>query len=347
MNKKTFLYIFIGILIGVGLTLGTVYYAINDYIIEDYSDDAATLADILETSKDPVLQKNYVLAGLTLSSDFQEYLEYGVQNGWWTEEFLAQVLIDDVIPVYIAQYGGTITLILSTESAENLKIKIDDLKTFVAALPVDTISAVINRLLAISLPDIDGLQQKLVLLGEARIRLVEVIEDLRATISDLEQKIPQLQEKIDNLKEKLAELQNVEENIQDKVDELQVIIQNIKDKVDDLETIIQNIKDKFEDVDPDHEFLEGENTILGATFTLTGVQAKILNALDITIVVDSYDNGGTPVVFEDDILVIGQIYIGLESGSGPGIDIVVGNVTIESKLAWLINSNIDMINNFI
>lgn len=380
MNKKNFIYTFVGILIGIGITLGVAYYLVEDKVVDNYSDEVQILSTVLEKSADPVFQKNYVLAGLTLSSDFQEYLEYGVQNGWWTEEFLAQVLIDDVIPVYISQYSGTIKIIASTDKVQEIMDKLDDLKVVISNLPLDKIASIVNRLLGMSLPNMENLKAKLASLGEIRTEVIQMINKLKGNLSklqikleEIEGKLPEIAGKVETVKDMLDDIADAideieqmlptfYENMQDilaKLEEIQIILQDIYNTVNEhlpeiLEMIdkIENIIDKIggllvnSDLS-DFQFVEGENVFLGQTINLTKIQAKILNAIDLTIVIDTYDNGGTAVNPADDTLVIGQVYVAFESTGKDGIDIVLGNITITGAPALLINNNVDEINSLI
>ncbi len=401
MNKifnKNALFILIGFLFGILLTAVIAYGVITTKLEDakgDYGNEVHALGSVVEEALPAIAQKDYVLAGLTLSSDFQELLEYGVQNGWWTEEFLTQVLIDDVIPVYIDQYAATIGAIKGTDQYQNIVDKVQEVIDTIAKLPKEEIKATVHKLLSMNfsliqnkLFSIMSLVQDLPAIAEQLGGKLASVEDVVNTLKEKDidaivakvtslvntinsltpddikdavldtQKAQELLEKLEEVSSLLEKIPGILDSLGELKGEAAEIVENIKGIVEQLQETISIIESElskitdaldntFANVDDDFLFVEGENNILTVSFNLSKLEATILNAIDITIVEDSYSNNGTAVNLSDDTLVIGQIYLKFESSDKAGLDIVLGNITIKGKNAFLLHTNIGLINNAI
>ncbi len=121
LNLKTLKPFFVGFLLGVlvlGSGAGLFAKSLVDGAKTDYSDEATKLNNLASEAKDPLLQKDYVITGLILSDKFNEFLEEGVQEGLWTEDFLIQFGGDYSIPILLKNYSDIIVSLASTDKAK-------------------------------------------------------------------------------------------------------------------------------------------------------------------------------------------------------------------------------------
>lgn len=121
LNLKTLKPFFVGFLLGVlvlGSGAGLFAKSFVDGAKTDYSDEATKLNNLASEAKDPLLQKDYVITGLILSDKFNEFLEEGVQEGLWTEDFLIQFGGDYSIPILLKNYSDIIVTLASTDKAK-------------------------------------------------------------------------------------------------------------------------------------------------------------------------------------------------------------------------------------
>ncbi len=120
-NLKTLKPFFVGFLLGIlVLGSGAALFAKSyvDGAKTDYSDEVTKLSTVAEEAKEPLLQKDYVITGLILSDKFNEFLEEGVQEGLWTEDFLIQFGGDYSIPILLKNYADVIGAIATTDKAK-------------------------------------------------------------------------------------------------------------------------------------------------------------------------------------------------------------------------------------
>lgn len=117
--KPFFVGFLLGILVlagGLGLFAKTKY----DDTVSNYGDEASSLIELAEEAKDPLLQKDYVITGLILSDEFNEFLEEGVEEGRWTEDFLIQFGLDYSVPILLKNYADVIGAIATTDKAQEI-----------------------------------------------------------------------------------------------------------------------------------------------------------------------------------------------------------------------------------
>ncbi len=183
---------------------------IKNEAVVNYGDEYEELAFLLDESKDPVLQVNYIITGLIMSPDFQEYLDQGVQNGWWTEEYLEQFLIDEALPIFFTNYHVLFSAILGSDQVQGAGEKL----TIIASKVRSIVGAVIQKVGVLSnlinnnsdkIASIKNLVATLQANKDSLVAAVEFlkglnIEGLHDAIANLDDVIAQLQTVIDAIK---------------------------------------------------------------------------------------------------------------------------------------------------
>lgn len=349
---------FLGILcMSIGLTVFAKTTSVN--VIEDaksvistkkkdYKDDIEIYSNVLEEITKPVFQTNYLLAGLTLSPEFQHFLEEKIEEGWWTEDYITQVLLDDLVPIYIDQYTATLKAILSVPQVQEIKYKLNLLVSKLKALPIDSIFSTLRALVAyITMLDTD--------------KILDTINHLLSIdVGKLESEIKNSIEKLTNVAENVADaLENLTDiTVEDIINtiinqitsniDMGPIVGKIKDIIVKLISMGYTINELLEDVDNDYHFEEGMSF---AGSTLTKIEAKVLNGIDITVDQDTavYSiNGISP---KDDTLIIKDIYVNFETlsngGKNKGVDILSSDFTYTGSSSSLIYMGIPTFNNWI
>ncbi len=253
----------VGIIIGIVMfiiVLVALGFNIYGKVVADYSDEYESAIELLEKSKDPVLQKDYIIAGLTLSPDFQHYLEEGVRTGWWTEEFLTQVFLDDLLPIYANQYSATFKALKNAleESGklDGIKELIPKIKSFLSKLDINQIKTLIskvrNLLLSLDFSKIILTLQNLkgILANIDLSKLTNLIANLKGFLGNLD--VDQIQEKLKNLQALIGNLKDTLSELFEKIDidKLQDLIGKVVDFINNLDQeTIDKIKDFLENLD--------------------------------------------------------------------------------------------------
>ncbi len=262
--KPFFVGFLLGILViagGLGIFAKTVY----DGTVNNYGDEATGLISLLEDAKDPVLQKDYVITGLILSDEFNEFLEQGVEEGRWTEDFLLQFAADYSLPILIKNYMDVIGLVASTDQAKEIAEKVSKLMDILVKvkLQLEVMAPEIQGLIAkLKDPDlkekaIEQIKEKLLTILENAgaldvlaniINKVDVIKfKVKGTVESFMRLLDDLKDP--NLKAELVS--KVKTLVSEKLaslgilDTVKELIQNIKDGID-LSTIKGNIIEKIE-----------------------------------------------------------------------------------------------------
>lgn len=280
---NSFKKILIGIALGIILAIVAIVLILSNVVHkakEDYQDEVTAVVSILEESKEPVFQVDYMLAGLNLSSQFQEYLQEGVAKGWWTEEFITQVLTDDLLPIYGVQYSKTFKALgkvlnkklegsnlgeilakvkeVLPQIIEKLKsMDLEQLKQTLVGIRNKILSLDINRIiLAIQniknmISHLDFTKIKQIINKIKNSGILDKIEDLKGKIKVLEDKLKDVSANLDGV---LINIENIIVNVKEIIVKIKEVISNIdlsdleaiKDKIKE---IIEQIKDKIGDLD--------------------------------------------------------------------------------------------------
>lgn len=285
MNKHTLKVAIISVistLIVVGIVLAVAIPRVIDgaktAAVVNFDDEYQEIAHILDESKDPVIQPNYIITGLIMSPDFQEYLDQGVQNGWWTEEFLEQFLIDEALPIFFTNYHGLFSLILGSEPVQELGDKITIIKAKVQeiiTLVQQKVSIVINILHS---PAVAKIKEAVGTLEANKAGIISLINTLQSIdFTQLGNTISKLQAGVGELQKVIDTLSKVDFNkIEDSIATITNAIENIDmNKVNDLIATLENIKDKLNAID----FEKIEAIILDVQTQINDINTAIYNLL--------------------------------------------------------------------
>ncbi len=204
--------------------------------VTNFDDEYQEIAYILDESFDPVIQPNYMITGLIMSPDFQEYLDQGVQNGWWTEEFLEQFLIDEALPIFFTNYHVLFSVLLGSDPVQDAGQKLTIIKSKVQSIvlaikgKIGVLSGLLNS------PTVANLKAAIGTLEANK----ETILGLIATLQSLD--VDHINDVVSQLKGGLAELQDV-------IDTLKAIdFSNIKDTLANVEDNLGSVVATLEDV---------------------------------------------------------------------------------------------------
>lgn len=307
-----------------GIITATIIIALGSYMfvaqeIDNYSDEVRGAKNFIAESKKPVLQKNYILAGLTLSPDFQLYLQHGVEEGWWTTEYLEEVLADDVIPVYITEEKAMLGAVIQSDNIQSILEKVNIIKGKLKGVNKNSILYRLSLLKGDIIGKIPSIVQNLINNNYDAIKseIVLIAHNFIESL-DLENQVTLL---IENLVDTLGK--NISDLIDKEIAKLQPIIDKIIATYGSLEAFLEKLT---QDVDKgtDLDVLLSDGV---ASYILTGGQeinftndikigsitlsAKFINSLDIQIN-GEYSNNGT-LKPNDDYYMLDSINIGFES----------------------------------
>lgn len=225
----------------------------------NYLDEYEELAFILDESKDPVIQPNYIITGLIMSPDFQEYLDQGVVNGWWTEEFLEEFLIDEALPIFFTNYHVLFSVILGSEPVQNageqvtiIKAKVQQILYAVKA-QVGKISSLLNS------PAINNVKSLVASLEANKEQLIAVIDTLRGLdVEHINDVVANLKVALNQLEDVITAIQNLDieaitSNVNSLIDSLTSIIDAINeidtDSINEAIESLKAIRDQLQDID--------------------------------------------------------------------------------------------------
>lgn len=260
MNKQTIKVAVISVIstlvvIGViaAIALPKVIDQAKNAAVVNFEDEYQELAYILDESKEPVIQPNYIITGLIMSPDFQEYLDQGVQNGWWTEEFLEQFLIDEALPIFFTNYHVLFSVILGSEPVQNAGEKVTIIKAKVEQI-LYAIKGQIGKLSSLLNSPAIGNVKDLVATLEANkdsiANIIAVLQGIDASevkdaLNNLQAAIDSLQTIIDAIKN--TDFDSIQANIEDVISSLEEAIAIIKDlDTDSIAESIAKIKEIIE-----------------------------------------------------------------------------------------------------
>lgn len=185
----------------------------KDAVVVNFDDEYQELSNILDQSIEPVLQKNYIITGLIMSPDFQEYLDEGVQNGWWTEEFLEQFLIDESLPIFFTNYHVLVSAIISSDGVQDGIEKLTTIK----AKALDIIYSLKSRVLN----TVYGIRLKIQSTTNAVYSKVNAVNYLvQSKTNDISNKVSSIKGNLNKVYNSFDELLNT---INDVIEKLQTI----------------------------------------------------------------------------------------------------------------------------
>ncbi len=219
-------------------------------VSSNYADEYEELAYVLDESKDPIIQTNYIITGLIMSPEFQEYLDQGVQNGWWTEEFLAQFLVDEALPIFFTNWHGLFSLILGSEPVQGAGEKVTIIKGKVQDIVLvikGQIGKLSNFLNSPAIGNIKGLIANLEANKDKIIGLINTLqglnlENLNGVISQLQASLGQLEDVIAAIKG--LDVEELTSSVESLVSGLTSIIETIQNlDTEGLQDVIDSLKD--------------------------------------------------------------------------------------------------------
>lgn len=242
--------------------------------VTNFDDEYQEIAYILDESFDPVIQPNYMITGLIMSPDFQEYLDQGVQNGWWTEEFLEQFLIDEALPIFFTNYHVLFSVLLGSDPVQEAGQKLTIIKSKVQSIvlaikgKIGVLSGLLNS------PTVANLKAAIGTLEANK----ETILGLIATLQSLD--VDHINDVVSQLKGGLAELQDV-------IDTLKAIdFSNIKETLANVEDNLGSVLATLEDVIAKVQAIDTdsiEQTIATLKDVVAQLQAIDKDELQVTI----------------------------------------------------------------
>ncbi len=268
--------LFVVLVISIGLNL------VNK-VEENYSDEFNATKQLLNESAPAVIQPSYLLAGLTLSPKFQEYLEVQIENGVWNTEYILQVLTDDVIPIYDENLKSMIVLsatnhIQEVENAVDKVNVVQDKVSFLVSTIKTKVSSIVSKINSLN---ILGIKHK----------INNTFNEVNSLINNIFNDLKNIYNKFNNISK-----DDIKKQIIDKVEnspyvndfkkilsDIMDIVSNIEASIDDiLNQINMTINVLLTDKDTNGKiFKEGDN--IPGVGKLTKQEATILNAIDINI----------------------------------------------------------------
>lgn len=218
--------------------------------VANFDDEYQELSYILGQSAEPVIQPNYIITGLIMSPDFQEYLDEGVQNGWWTEEFLEEFLIDEALPIFFTNYHGLFSLILGSEPVQEVgetltlvQSKVQDI-LFTVKIQLGRLNSFLNS------PTIGNIKRLVADLEANKEKIAAVIQTLQGLdVENINATIEKLQASLGQLEDVIATVKNLDvdeltANVESLITGLTSIVESVKNfDTDGLNEVINNINE--------------------------------------------------------------------------------------------------------
>lgn len=309
MNKQTIKVAIISVLSTLAVVALVAYIALPKVIdgaktaaVTSYGDEYEELAYILGQSADPVVQPNYIITGLIMSPDFQEYLDEGVQNGWWTEEFLEQFLIDEALPIFFTNYHVLFSVILGSDPVQEagdkvtiVKAKVENILLAVKA-QIGKVSNLLNS------PTIANLKAVIGNLEANKDKIAGLIstlqgldvDNINSIINQLQASLGQLQDVIDSIKN--LDIEQLTSSVQSLISGLNSVIDAINnldtDSLNDTIATLKDIKATIEGIDKDQLATDIEKLkAVIATIQNTDFSAVIDAINKVLELVDKIENG--------------------------------------------------------
>lgn len=254
MNKQTLKVIILTVIctlavVGVigAIAIPKVIDEVKVATVTNFDDEYQELAYLLDESKEPVIQPNYIITGLIMSPDFQEYLDQGVQNGWWTKEFLEQFLIDEALPIFFTNWHFLFSLILTSDPVQELGGKVTIIKAKVEEI-ITTVKIKLNFVInLLNSPQMANVKQAIGTISANKGQIIGLINTLKSIdFSQVGTLVGKLQNVVDAINN--IDINNIEASI----NKLISAVNSIPfDQLDDVIAKLQDIKDKLGNVDLD------------------------------------------------------------------------------------------------
>ncbi len=276
---KTWQSILLGFIVGVVLfviLIISIGFNILNKVEDDYLDEFNTTKTLVSEASPAVIQPNYLLAGLTLSPKFQDFLELEMENGVWNTEYVLQVLADDVIPIYDENLLA-ITALSATEHIDQVKNAVDKAKD-----AKSKVSSLINNIKY----KLSSILSKL-----NSLNLKTKVNNISSSVNNIINQVKNLLNKINNttsddIKDKIKDaIKNspYASDIEKILSDIMSIVSNIEISIDEIiNKVNTTINVLLTNKDTNGRTFKGGDKIPGVG-TLTDIQAQILNAIDIDI----------------------------------------------------------------
>ncbi len=251
MSRQTLKIVFISVICTL-LSIGAIGVIAAPKVVEkikttavvNYEDEFSELAYILDESKGAVIQPNYIITGLIMSPDFQEYLDEGVQNGWWTEEFLEEFLIDEALPIFFTNYHVLFSVILGSDPVQGAGEKVTIIKAKVEQILYAVkgqIGRISNFLNSGAINDIKSLVATLQANKDQIVGIISTLQSL--DIENINSIVSQLKDSLGQLEDVIAAVKNLD------IEKLTSSVENLVEGLTSVITAIQNLDtDSIEDV---------------------------------------------------------------------------------------------------
>ncbi len=302
---KTWQSILLGFIIG-GVLFAALIISIGFNIVnkieDNYSDEYTTAKNLVTEASPAVIQPNYLLAGLTLSPKFQDFLELEMENGVWNTEYVLQVLADDVIPIYDENLIPIIALSATKhiDEIENATVKVKGAKSKLDSL----IANIKFKISVIKEKDIKSKLGSLIANIKSKVSVIKgKVSDILNDVNSLN--IPGIKNEINNIVREVKSLietikGTTSDEVKDKIisaiknspyaDDLKKILSDVLDIVSNIEGSLDYILKQINttisilltDKDTNGKIFNGGDNVPGVG-TLTDLEAQILNAIDINI----------------------------------------------------------------
>ncbi len=272
---KTWQSILLGFIVGVVLftiLIISIGFNIVGKVQENYSDEYGAAKNLVTEASPAVIQPDYLLAGLTLSPKFQEFLETEMENGVWNTEYILQVLADDIIPIYDENLIPIIGL-SATEHIDEIEDVVGKAKG--AKSKISSLLSTIKYKLSTILTKVNSLN-----ISGVKGKVSNIINEVKTLVNKISSTTS------DEVKKKIADAiknssyaNDIEKILSDVLD----IVSNIEGSIDDiLKQLNTTLSTLLTNKDTNGRTFKGGDKIPGVG-TLTDLEAQILNAIDINI----------------------------------------------------------------
>ncbi len=285
--------------------------------VTNFDDEYQEIAYILDESFEPVIQPNYMITGLIMSPDFQEYLDQGVQNGWWTEEFLEQFLIDEALPIFFTNYHVLFSVLLGSDPVQDAGQKLTIIRSKVQSIilaikeKIGVLSGLLNSPTVANLKAAIGTLEanKETILGLIATLQSLDVDHINDVVSQLKGGLAELQDVIDTLK--AIDFSNVKETLTNVEDNLGSVVATLEDVIakiqaldtDSIEQTIATLKDvvaQLQAIDKD-ELQATIEKLTAIIETIKGLDFEAIEQLVVNLkaLIDKIENEGFDGILQD------------------------------------------------
>lgn len=338
------------IVILIGLLTPVVVSEVKQNIRLNFGDDKTAVINTLDEMREPVFQTNYIITGLILSPDFQEFLDKGVINGWWTQDYLEQFLFDESLPILFNNYRFLLISLLTSDNVSNLVGQVNTVKSAIIQV-INNAKWQLSQLL--NSDKVLSLKQMISILQEDKQEITRKFNAIETTINKIDFK--QISTLLVNLNQLIHKIEN--DGFEGIVNDILNNVLNsdaVQEILDDLQLTVDNII-KFINfyflnfIDYDYDFNWYYPLEVGDKEIDLSKYALLLNVADIEIndADYTYDDGGTKLDMSDDTLIIEKVMFGFEINSKPNSNILSESIEINGANAIVIKSAIPKFNQLI